>query len=167
MNAHSKIAFSRRPTDRPVAAEVRAGLLKNPGFGKVFTDHMVTIRWTQDRGDRVGEIQCRFCIDHCAGGHHAGTNPDFCPTARWDKASGRERGIGTIEVASPPRAGDPFSGDQYCTRSNDSIAANYTDAYILKKSFRMWTSRIVISTSSSGQVPVEHHANDLLCSCHF
>jgi hypothetical protein len=26
MNAHSKIAFSRRPTDRPVAAEVRAGL---------------------------------------------------------------------------------------------------------------------------------------------
>ena len=52
MNAHSKTAFtfSRRPADRPVAADVREGLLKDPGFGKVFTDHMVTIRWTKDRG---------------------------------------------------------------------------------------------------------------------
>jgi branched-chain amino acid aminotransferase len=28
----------------------REGLLANPGFGRVFTDHMVRIRWTAERG---------------------------------------------------------------------------------------------------------------------
>ena len=53
MNAHQKfetIAFSRTPTSKPVAADARAELLKDPGFDRVFTDHMVTIRWTKDRG---------------------------------------------------------------------------------------------------------------------
>src|SRR3984893_16097810 len=48
MNAHQKIAFSCRPTSKPVGADARADMLKDPGFGRVFTDHMVTIRWTQD-----------------------------------------------------------------------------------------------------------------------
>ena len=53
MNAHQKIetiAFSRNPTSKPVGADARAELLKDPGFGRVFTDHMVTICWTKDRG---------------------------------------------------------------------------------------------------------------------
>ena len=50
MNAHQKIAFSCSPTSKPVGADARADMLKDPGFGRVFTDHMVTIRWTQDRG---------------------------------------------------------------------------------------------------------------------
>ena len=62
MNAASKTAFSRRPTDRPVADDVRAGLLKDPGFGKVFTDHMVTIRWSKDRDWHDAEVRARAPI---------------------------------------------------------------------------------------------------------
>ena len=34
----------------PVAATDRAALLANPGFGKVFTDHMAVINYSADRG---------------------------------------------------------------------------------------------------------------------
>mgnify|MGYP000486255781 CR=1 FL=1 len=74
MTAQSTIAFSRRPTDRPVAADVRAGLLKDPGFGKVFTDHMVTIRWTLDRGWHDAEVRARapITLDPAAAVLHYG-----------------------------------------------------------------------------------------------
>src|SRR5581483_7586027 len=76
MNAHSKTAysFSRRPSDRPVAVDVRAGLLKDPGFGKVFTDHMVTIRWTKDRDWYYAEVTARapVTLDPAAAVLHYG-----------------------------------------------------------------------------------------------
>jgi branched-chain amino acid aminotransferase len=74
MTCHSKIAFSRRPTDRPVAAEIRAGLLQDPGFGRVFTDHMVTIRWTLDRGWHDAEVRPRehISLDPAAAVLHYG-----------------------------------------------------------------------------------------------
>src|SRR5579864_7748982 len=74
MAADSRIAFSRRCTDRPVAAEVRADLLKDPGFGRVFTDHMVTIRWTQDRGWHDAEVCPRapIALDPAAAVLHYG-----------------------------------------------------------------------------------------------
>ena len=74
MNAHSKTGFSCRPTDRPVAADVRVGLLKDPGFGKVFTDHMVTIRWTQDRGWHDAQVRARapITLDPAAAVLHYG-----------------------------------------------------------------------------------------------
>src|SRR3954468_19312151 len=65
MNAHQKIktiAFSRTPTSKPVGADARAALLKDPGFGRVFTDHMVTIRWTQDRGWHDAQVRARAPI---------------------------------------------------------------------------------------------------------
>jgi len=62
MNVNSTTSFSRRPTDRPLAADARAGLLKDPGFGKVFTDHMVTIRWTESRGWHDAEVGARAPI---------------------------------------------------------------------------------------------------------
>ena len=34
----------------PIADEERAALLAEPGFGRVFTDHMISIRFDQDRG---------------------------------------------------------------------------------------------------------------------
>ena len=49
MNAQTTV-FSRRPHKKPVADEVRTDMLIDPGFGKVFTDHMVTSRWSIDRG---------------------------------------------------------------------------------------------------------------------
>ena len=43
-------AFTRLPHPAPTAAEVRAGLIADPGFGKIFSDHMVTIEWTEGQG---------------------------------------------------------------------------------------------------------------------
>jgi len=46
----SEIEFGLHPTSAPVPAAERERLLADPGFGRVFTDHMVTIRWSVDRG---------------------------------------------------------------------------------------------------------------------
>ncbi|MCE7795754.1 branched-chain amino acid aminotransferase [Sphingobium sufflavum] len=43
-------AFSTLTHSAPTSAEDRAALLAEPGFGKVFTDHMVTIRYTEGQG---------------------------------------------------------------------------------------------------------------------
>ena len=42
--------FTRLPHPAPVAAGVRADVLANPGFGTHFTDHMVTIDWSEGKG---------------------------------------------------------------------------------------------------------------------
>ena len=39
-----------KPTGEPLAAEQRAEILADPGFGRYFTDHMVTARYTEGRG---------------------------------------------------------------------------------------------------------------------
>ncbi|MEA2872314.1 MAG: branched-chain amino acid aminotransferase [Hyphomicrobiales bacterium] len=77
MNAHQKIdttAFSRNPTSKPVGADARAELLKDPGFGRVFTDHMVTIRWTKDRGWHDAQVRARepISLDPAAAVLHYG-----------------------------------------------------------------------------------------------
>ncbi|HEX7852641.1 MAG TPA: branched-chain amino acid aminotransferase [Sphingobium sp.] len=43
-------AFATLTHAAPTSAEDRAALLAEPGFGKVFTDHMVTIRYTEGKG---------------------------------------------------------------------------------------------------------------------
>ena len=45
-----EITFELCPASDPVPAAERERLLADPGFGKIFTDHMVTMRWTADRG---------------------------------------------------------------------------------------------------------------------
>ncbi|MGQ0624416.1 MAG: branched-chain amino acid aminotransferase [Sporichthyaceae bacterium] len=42
--------FAITPNPDPVTEERRAEILAAPGFGKFFTDHMVTVTWTPDRG---------------------------------------------------------------------------------------------------------------------
>jgi branched-chain amino acid aminotransferase len=44
------IEFTRTEPTQPVPADQRAELLTDPGFGRIFTDHMVTITWTPDAG---------------------------------------------------------------------------------------------------------------------
>src|SRR5581483_12064901 len=44
------LQFSLEPSPQPAPADRRAEILAAPGFGKVFTDHMVTIRWTPESG---------------------------------------------------------------------------------------------------------------------
>ena len=51
------IPFAIRPSGNPVAAERRAELLAQPGFGQVFTDHMVTMAWTEERGWHDGLLR--------------------------------------------------------------------------------------------------------------
>lgn len=43
-------SFARLPHPAPVAVAERDALLADPGFGKVFSDHMVSIEWDESRG---------------------------------------------------------------------------------------------------------------------
>jgi branched-chain amino acid aminotransferase len=52
----NEIGFALRLADRPASAEERDRLLVAPGFGQVFTDHMVTIRWTAEHGWHDGQL---------------------------------------------------------------------------------------------------------------
>ena len=58
------------PHASPTSPEARAALMANPGFGKVFSDHMVTITWSVDRGWHDAQVRARapFAIDPAAPG---------------------------------------------------------------------------------------------------
>jgi branched-chain amino acid aminotransferase len=43
-------SFTRVPHPGPVPADRRAAIVADPGFGRHFTDHMVTIRWSAAEG---------------------------------------------------------------------------------------------------------------------
>ena len=45
-----EISFAIHPSPTVVPAQRRAALLAQPGFGRVFTDHMVTIAWDESAG---------------------------------------------------------------------------------------------------------------------
>lgn len=45
-----RIPFEQHPHPSPRPAAERDVILANPGFGRHFTDHMVTIDWSTDRG---------------------------------------------------------------------------------------------------------------------
>jgi len=61
----SKYSFTKIEHPSPKTAEERAALMANPGFGKVFSDHMVTIKWTADKGWHDAQVRPRepFQID--------------------------------------------------------------------------------------------------------
>jgi branched-chain amino acid aminotransferase len=48
--AHAEITFETDPSSHPMPAVERERLMQAPGFGRVFTDHMVTACWTAERG---------------------------------------------------------------------------------------------------------------------
>ncbi|NYI06556.1 branched-chain amino acid aminotransferase [Allostreptomyces psammosilenae] len=48
--------IDRKPTSEPLPAARRAALMADPGFGRVFTDHMVSIRWSAGRGWHSAEL---------------------------------------------------------------------------------------------------------------
>jgi branched-chain amino acid aminotransferase len=66
--------FAIRPNAAPVAADLRGTMLENPGFGRVFTDHMVVINWSEGQGWHDARVEARapLSIDPaCAVLHYA------------------------------------------------------------------------------------------------
>ena len=53
----TEIAFDLRRRSDPVSVAEWERILEAPGFGEVFTDHMVTIRWSADRGWHDGRLE--------------------------------------------------------------------------------------------------------------
>ncbi len=45
-----------KPSSTPLSAAERDAILVSPGFGRHFTDHMVTIKWTEGRGWHDAEL---------------------------------------------------------------------------------------------------------------
>jgi branched-chain amino acid aminotransferase len=62
MSGGDKLDFEIRPNLAPVSAAERAALLANPGFGRVFTDHMVTIRYAEGKGWYDARVEARAPI---------------------------------------------------------------------------------------------------------
>ena len=62
MSDTQTLKFTRVPHPSPVPAAKRAELLKNPGFGRVFSDHMVTIRYSDAKGWHDARVEPRAPI---------------------------------------------------------------------------------------------------------
>ncbi len=74
MDVEQKSRFTVTRSSQAVAADQRAILLADPGFGRIFTDHMVTIRYTEGQGWHSHMVGPRepFQIDPaCAVLHYA------------------------------------------------------------------------------------------------
>src|SRR6266536_261614 len=56
-SAATEIVFVPHPASRPLPAPERARILREPGFGRYFTDHMITLRWTAERGWHDGLLE--------------------------------------------------------------------------------------------------------------
>jgi branched-chain amino acid aminotransferase len=55
----NKPEFRVVPSSNSVPGAERARILENPGFGKVFTDHMVTVSWDLDKGWHDASVRQR------------------------------------------------------------------------------------------------------------
>ena len=56
-SARADISFDIRPSASPLPAAERERLIAAPGFGKIFTDHMITIDWDEGRGWHDARLQ--------------------------------------------------------------------------------------------------------------
>lgn len=62
MNGGDTLDFEVRPNPAPVSAAERAAMLANPGFGRIFTDHMVTVRYAEGKGWYDARVEARAPI---------------------------------------------------------------------------------------------------------
>lgn len=68
------LEFSIHRTDNPTPDAEREKILEDPAFGQVFTDHMVHIQWTEDKGWHNAEVVpfANFSISPAANVLHYG-----------------------------------------------------------------------------------------------
>ena len=59
MNGGEKLDFEIRRNHAAASPAERASLLANPGFGRVFTDHMVTVRYAEGKGWYDARVEAR------------------------------------------------------------------------------------------------------------
>src|SRR3984957_9841568 len=52
-----EIKFDLITSEHRVTEQARVALLESPGFGRVFTDHMITLRWSADQGWHDGRLE--------------------------------------------------------------------------------------------------------------
>src|SRR5216684_6085704 len=73
-NLDTEIQFEIRRSQARVPAAERARVLEAPGFGQVFTDHMITLRWTAQRGWHDGKLEPYgpFTLDPATAVFHYG-----------------------------------------------------------------------------------------------
>src|ERR1700757_5099268 len=73
-NLDTDIQFEIQLSQSPVAAAERTRILEAPGFGQVFTDHMITLRWTAERGWHDGKLEPYgpFSLDPATAVFHYG-----------------------------------------------------------------------------------------------
>ncbi|MGO4468959.1 branched chain amino acid aminotransferase, partial [Pseudoduganella sp. RAF53_2] len=65
MSSEQKSKLAYQPHPNPVSADQRASFMENPGFGRIFSDHMATIRYTEGQGWHDAKIEARtaFSLD--------------------------------------------------------------------------------------------------------
>src|SRR6516164_10930025 len=66
------VKFEIQPTANPTSEKERAAKLADPGFGRVFTDHVAIVRYSQGKGWHDARIQSRanFPLDPAAAVLH-------------------------------------------------------------------------------------------------
>jgi len=62
MSGGDKLDFEIRRNPQPVSDAERAALMVDPGFGRVFTDHMVTARYADGKGWYEARVEARAPI---------------------------------------------------------------------------------------------------------
>ncbi|NWJ25832.1 branched-chain amino acid aminotransferase [Rhizobium sp. RM] len=63
MSDSSTLTLGVEKHPNPVSASEREKLLQNPGFGQIFTDHMITLRYNKDRGWHDWKLEPRKGLD--------------------------------------------------------------------------------------------------------
>ncbi|MFK0386480.1 branched-chain amino acid aminotransferase [Agrobacterium sp. NPDC090273] len=63
MSDSSTLTLGVEKHPNPVSASERERLLQNPGFGQIFTDHMITLRYNKDRGWHDWKLEPRKGLD--------------------------------------------------------------------------------------------------------
>src|SRR6266508_2755453 len=57
MSGGDSLTFETHLSSAPVSDVERSALLADPGFGRIFTDHMVTIRYTEGKGWHEARVE--------------------------------------------------------------------------------------------------------------